>query len=164
MPPSDPTTILVRHNRWAMENLLLACVPLTEQQFHQEFEIGLGSLHDTIVHILGAMRGWGDLLAGREQRPRLEADPPRSIEQLGELLTEISDEVETLSVQYPLHEMVSGSRGGRSYEFTRGAVITHVMTHGMHHRAQCLNMLRHLGVSPLPPSAVVEWVLQQDSA
>jgi uncharacterized damage-inducible protein DinB len=31
------------------------------------------------------------------------------------------------------------------------------MTHGMHHRAQCLNMLRRLGVQPLPPSSVAEW-------
>jgi uncharacterized damage-inducible protein DinB len=27
----------------------------------------------------------------------------------------------------------------------------------MHHRAQCLNMLRHLGVTPLPASSVTEW-------
>ena len=27
----------------------------------------------------------------------------------------------------------------------------------MHHRAQCLNMLRQLGVTPLPPSSVAEW-------
>jgi uncharacterized damage-inducible protein DinB len=36
-------------------------------------------------------------------------------------------------------------------------VLTHVTTHGMHHRAQCLNMLRQLGVTPLPPSSVTEW-------
>jgi uncharacterized damage-inducible protein DinB len=35
----------------------------------------------------------------------------------------------------------------------------HVATHGMHHRAQCLNMLRQLGVNPLPPISVLEWIL-----
>ena len=39
----------------------------------------------------------------------------------------------------------------------RAAVLTHVATHGMHHRAQCLNMLRRLDVQPLPPSSVSEW-------
>jgi uncharacterized damage-inducible protein DinB len=34
----------------------------------------------------------------------------------------------------------------------------------MHHRAQCLNMLRHLGVTPLPPSSVTEWDLMGNSA
>jgi uncharacterized damage-inducible protein DinB len=50
-------------------------------------------------------------------------------------------------------------RDGRTVHMTRGAVLTHVTTHGMHHRAQCLNMLRHLGLSPLPPSSVTEWTL-----
>ena len=49
-----------------------------------------------------------------------------------------------------------------AFTFARGAVITHVTTHGMHHRAQCLNMLRQLGVEQLPPSAVVEWVFMAD--
>jgi uncharacterized damage-inducible protein DinB len=62
----------------------------------------------------------------------------------------------------PRHGLVSRERGGKMYTFTRGAVVTHVTTHGMHHRAQCLNMLRHVGVSPLPPSSVLEWMLMVD--
>jgi uncharacterized damage-inducible protein DinB len=38
-----------------------------------------------------------------------------------------------------------------------------VTTHAMHHRAQCLNMLRHLGVTPLPPSSVAEWTWLADT-
>ena len=162
MPISDPVGILVRQNRWATENMLNACRDLTDEQFHQKFEMGLGSLHDTITHILGAMRGWGDLLAGREQRPRLEADDPRTVDELAALLTGISDELETLATTHATDEIVTGSLGGNSYSFTRGAVVTHVTTHGMHHRAQCLNMLRQLGVDNLPPSAVVEWVLMEN--
>jgi uncharacterized damage-inducible protein DinB len=41
--------------------------------------------------------------------------------------------------------------------FARAAVLAHVTTHGMHHRAQCLNILRRLGVTPLRPSSVAEW-------
>ncbi|MCH7793309.1 MAG: hypothetical protein IID31_13640, partial [Planctomycetes bacterium] len=50
----------------------------------------------------------------------------------------------------------------RSYSFTRGGVLTHVATHGMHHRAQCLNMFRSLGIAPLPPTSVLEWMLMVD--
>ena len=49
------------------------------------------------------------------------------------------------------------TRDGRTFDLTRGAVLAHVVTHGMHHRAQCLNMLRRLGVRPLPPGSVTEW-------
>ncbi len=74
MPTSDPIDILLRQNRWATRNLLESCEALPSEQFHQRFEIGPGSLHDTITHILAAMRGWGDMLAGRDQRPRLEGE------------------------------------------------------------------------------------------
>jgi uncharacterized damage-inducible protein DinB len=63
---------------------------------------------------------------------------------------------------HPLGQIVGRTRGEQEYFFTRGAVITHVTTHGMHHRAQCLNMLKHLGVSPLPLSSVAEWTRTAD--
>ena len=161
---SDPVEILLTHNRWATRNVLNACAALPQEQFHQAFDMGPGSLHDTTTHILGAMRGWGDMLAGREQRPRLDEGEKRTPQELLELLDEISDDLESSVRAHPLDELVSGSRGGRTYTFTRGGVITHVTTHGMHHRAQCLNMLRRLGVDELPPSAVVEWMLTADAA
>jgi uncharacterized damage-inducible protein DinB len=40
-------------------------------------------------------------------------------------------------------------------------MLAHVTTHGMHHRAQCLNMLRRLEVAGLsdnlPELDVLEW-------
>jgi uncharacterized damage-inducible protein DinB len=53
--------------------------------------------------------------------------------------------------------VIRRTRDGRTISMMRSAVIAHVATHGMHHRAQCLNMLRQLGVKPLPPSSVAEW-------
>lgn len=156
MPASDPVDILLTHNRWATRNILDACLPLSEEQFHQRFEIGPGSLHDALTHVLGAMRRWGDLLAGRKEQARLE-DTQRTRQELLDLLAELSDDLEASARAHPTDELLEGSRGGRSYIFSRGAVLTHVATHGMHHRAQCLNMLRHLGVDPLPPSSVAEW-------
>lgn len=162
MAKSDPVEILLTQNRWATRNLIEACAGLSDEQFHQKFPMGVGSLHDTVTHVLGAMRGWGDLLAGRDQRPRLEGET-RSTEDLLALLDESSDDLEASAAAHPVDELVTGARGGRSYTFTRGGVLAHVTTHGMHHRAQCLNMLRQLGVDPLPPSAVVEWMLMADT-
>ena len=160
---SDPVAILLASNRWATRNILEACTALSSEQFHQRFAMGPGSLHDTLTHILGAMRGWGDLLAGREQRPRLETEGQRPAQELLELLEPIADDLEASAGSHPVDELVTGSRGGNEYTFTRGGVLTHVTTHGMHHRAQCLNMLRQLGVDPLPSSAVVEWILMSDA-
>ncbi len=162
MPTSDPTQILLTHNRWANQQIIDACRELSDEQFHQSFEMGVGSLHNSLNHIMGAMKGWGDLLGGREQQERLESQT-HSIDELEVFNNDLSDDLENSAAANPVDQIVTGERGGQSYSFARGAVLTHVTTHGMHHRAQCLNMLRQLGVEKLPPSAVVEWIFMVDN-
>jgi uncharacterized damage-inducible protein DinB len=159
MPESDPLQILLTHDHWATARVLDACAGLTDDAFQRRFDMGPGSLHDTLTHILGAMRTWTDTLAGVEPRPRLEADGQRRTPaQLRHLLDESCRELSIQAGRRPLSEIVVRRlRDGRTIEMTRGAVLTHVTTHGMHHRAQCLNMLRQLGVTPLPLLGVAEW-------
>ena len=160
MANGDLLEILLAHDRWATVQILNACGRLTEEQLHQRFEIGPGSLDETLVHIVGAMRAWTDTLAGTaEPRPRLEGDGRRrTVEDLRTLLEEAWGQLAAEARRRPLAEMVTRrTRDGRMIQMTRGAVVAQVTTHGMHHRAQCLNMLRQLGVKPLPPSSVAEW-------
>ena len=159
MPESDPLQILLAHDRWATAQILDACDRLSTDPFHRRFDLGPGSLHDTLTHMAGATRAWTDTLAGWDPRPRPEADGQRRTpDQLRALLDESFRELAAAAARRPLAEWVTRTlRDGRTADFTRGAVLTHVATHGMHHRAQCLNMLRQLGVSPLPPSSVTEW-------
>jgi uncharacterized damage-inducible protein DinB len=161
MPTSDPIHILLEHNHWANRQSLDACRAISDDQFHQHFEMGLGSLHDTFVHILGAMRGWTDLLAARPDAPRPESQR-FTISDLAASLDAAAADLAHHAGSGPLDQVFSRERRGRTYSFTRGAIVVHVTTHGMHHRAQCLNMLRHLGVSPLPQSSVMEWTLAAD--
>lgn len=51
---------LLQHNAWATRVLLERCRSLTPQQFLQQHDIGPGSLHDTLRHIIGAMLRWSD--------------------------------------------------------------------------------------------------------
>lgn len=161
MPLSDPTDVLLAHDRWATHQVLDACAGLTDEQFRQTFAMGPGSLHATIAHILGAIQGWTDFLAEREVRDRIEQGS-YTVDELKAMLDELSDEFEAIIRAHPLDGRVGAERGGRRYEFIRGAVLTHVTTHGMHHRAQCLNMLRQLGVDPLPQNSVLHWMIARN--
>jgi uncharacterized damage-inducible protein DinB len=161
MPTTDPIQILLAHNHWATRNILDACARLKDEQFHRPFEMGPGSLHDTVTHILGAMGRWCDVLAARETRPRLEGTK-RTPADLLMLLDEIAADLLETALAHPTDEIVSGTRAGKAFSLVRAGILVHITTHGMHHRAQCLNMLRHLGVSPLPPSSVVEWIAAED--
>ena len=159
MPLSDPLQILLSHDRWATGLMLEACSKLTEDQFHRRFEIGHGSLHDTLAHMIAALRALTDTLAGAQPRPRLEDDGQRRTPaELRWLLDESYPPFTAEAGRRPLDEVVSRrTRDGRLLTMTRGAAFVHVTTHGTHHRAQCLNMLRQLGVKSFPPSSVAEW-------
>jgi uncharacterized damage-inducible protein DinB len=166
MPESDVLQILLAHDRWATEQLLDACAKLPTDQFHQAFDIGPGSLHDTLCHVVGAMRTWTDTLSGDAPRPRPDTDGQRRTpDQIRALHVESCVELSDEARRRPLGEIVTRTlRNGRSVTLTRAEVIAHVTTHGMHHRAQCLNMLRRLGVNPLPPSSVSEWTWHAGAA
>jgi len=165
MVETDFLQILLSHDRWATAQLLGACGKLTGDQFHRRFEIGPGSLHDTFTHIVGSMRAWTETLARQEHRPRLEAHGQRRTpEQLLSLLEGTWREFAAEARRLPLEETVTRrTRDGKTFQITRGAVVAQVTTHGMHHRAQCLSMLRQLGVKPLPPSSVAEWTRTGDA-
>lgn len=163
MPSTDPIQIMLSHDRWATRNIIDACAALSDEKFHQRFEMGPGSLHDTTTHIMGAMAGWCDLLAGRPFQPRPEGTR-RSVPEMITLHDQVATEFGQLALAHPLDGLVTRERDGKSYTFSRAGVITHVLTHGMHHRAQCLNMLRHVGVATMPPSSILQWSLIVDSA
>jgi uncharacterized damage-inducible protein DinB len=160
MPSSDYLEILLNYDRWATGEILKACEPLSDEQFHRRFEMGPGSLHDTTTHILGAMRLWTQVMGGVNPAQRLDQDGvKRKPAELAQLLDTITADFAKEAHRLAASDMVTRIRDGKTMQFTRGAVLMQVMTHGAHHRAQCLNMLRQSGVKPLPKSSVVEWTL-----
>lgn len=56
MPTSNPTDILLAHDVWATRKIIDACAKLSDAQFHQRFETGPGSLHDTLMHMITVLR------------------------------------------------------------------------------------------------------------
>jgi len=163
MPASNPLDILLEHDKWATRQILLACEKLSPDQFAQKFDLGPGSLQATTTHMIAAMKTWNDTLAQRPQLPRIDqTGASYSPAQLLQLHDEVATEFITLAKSHPFDQLVKRTREGKEYTFTRGGIITHVATHGMHHRAQCLNMLKHLGLKPLPLSSVVEWIRTTD--
>jgi len=162
MMTGDPLTILLRYNHWTTRQILDACVPLDASQFHRKFEMGPGSLHDTLTHIIGAMRRWAERIGDMPRTDPIE-DRPHAAEELISMLDRAAADLEAsarrVTLEGRLGEVMSFQPAGHpEYRFTRGAALVHVTTHGTHHRAQCLNMLRHLNLGkPLPEIDPIDW-------
>ncbi len=170
----DPLDLVLRHNAWATSEVLRACAGLAHEHWHRRFEIGPGSLHDTLTHIVGAMFRWADRIDGppREVRPSIEDGSRRTPARLLALLDLAAGDLEASAATARargLETALDITLAGSACRFTLGAMLMHVTSHGMHHRAQCLNMLRQLavpGVSDrLPDIDVLEWeVTRGDSS
>ncbi|MBX3365403.1 MAG: DinB family protein [Phycisphaeraceae bacterium] len=169
----DPYHILLEHNHWATGVVLDLCAKVTTAQWHQRFEIGPGSLHDTIGHIVGAMFRWADRILQREVRPSIEkiegGHSPhglmRLLENASSELRDVITESRRLGMDGVIEITLPRSAGPTVYRMTRSGAIVHVLSHGNYHRSQCMNMLRHLkvpGVSDaIPDTDVSEWIAME---
>jgi uncharacterized damage-inducible protein DinB len=152
------------HNAWATAALIRDAQRLTAEQFHRRFEIGPGSIHDTLLHIIGAMQRWADRISERPLRASIESESARHTPaELGQLLDEAAVDLARVASDVEACGDWDGTlvwvmEAGPTYRFTRAAAMLHVLTHGVHHRAQILNMRRQLGLPPLGLDLdVVEW-------
>jgi uncharacterized damage-inducible protein DinB len=169
---SDPLDILLRHDAWATREVLRACSRLTDEQWHRRFEIGPGSLHDALTHVVGAMLRWADRIDSppTELRPSIEGIARRTPAELLALLEAAESGLAASADRARARGLGTEfdvTLAGKTHRFTLGAALVHVTTHGMHHRAQCLNMLRHLsapGISDrLPEIDPLDWQLQAEA-
>lgn len=169
----DPLDIMLAHNAWATREVLRACQRLADEAWHRRFEVGPGSLHDTLTHVVGAMLRWADRIDGppTKVRPSIEDGTLRSPAELLSLLDTAEARLAAsagLARARGLATEMDVTLGGQAYRFTLGAMLVHVATHGMHHRAQCLNMLRHLGLpgvsDRLPDIDALDWQLAGGSS
>jgi len=150
--PGDTLDIMLEHNAWATREVLRACGALDDGAWHRTFEIGPGSLHDTLTHIVGAMFRWADRIDGapREVRPSIEDGTRRTPIELRALLDLAAADLAASAARARHRGLATAldvTLGGRLYRFTLGGMLVHVATHGTHHRAQCLNMLRRLEIA-----------------
>lgn len=144
----------LEHNVWATRRLLEACRPLSRQQWEQNFDIGPGSLAATLSHIVEAMSYFADCFAGKvyERRPDFatRASTPESLlSLLDEAGRALDDAVESLVLRHAERGSVAW-RSAPGGKLPVPVALAQVFDHGTHHRAQCLNILRRLGVEPLP--------------
>lgn len=166
----DMLEILLKHNRWATRLILDRCALLALPEFHKQYPIGPGTLHDTTTHIIAAMRRWADRIGDRAVRPSIDKPPHnvhRTPRELMLFLSDASDDLDGVATGMAkagrltetfVVTLAASSGGTQEFAITRGAAIAHVLTHGTHHRAQCLNMLKRLHTKEaLPEIDVIEW-------
>jgi uncharacterized damage-inducible protein DinB len=162
-PKMDLLDRLLGHDAWTTRQLLALAGGLSDEHLDQEFDMGHKTIRKTFDHIVWNIECWTDLMKARAVRSRPDSEPT-----LASLLrrheaasTELLAFAREITDQSRLDEEFLDSLDKPPKEKSLGGAIVHLATHGMHHRAQLLYMLRRLGVAGLPEGDVLSWEEQR---
>ncbi|QDU77665.1 DinB superfamily protein [Bremerella volcania] len=169
-----PILRLHEHRIWATHHLLEACRPLSDEQLHQPHEIGQGTLWRTLCHLyaaeyvwLAALQGTDDAVApgdvagklpGNQEGEGAATSLTTLIERWQQLDQRWSDYLDALTpedLEKTIYRISSSSYQGQRIGSQAMDVLLHVATHAHYTTAQAINMLRHCGLSDLPPSMLI---------
>jgi uncharacterized damage-inducible protein DinB len=160
-PPFDMPLIrrYCQFGDWAMNKVLTEAKTLADQELNRPFEIGPGTLRKTLHHICDAERWWyANWTQGPSKFEVLPDDLPiASFLETWQQTTRRRDE--WLANQSPddLSRKITAMPGGIPVHFRAGESVIQLCGHGTHHRAQCVNLLRRLGLTP-PAIDYIIWV------
>ncbi|MEM1445614.1 MAG: DinB family protein [Planctomycetota bacterium] len=151
---------LIGHDAAATRCLLELALPLSDADLDRAFPVGLGTLRRTFVHVVENAETWTDLMDGVDPRVR----PVATDESIGALLRRF----DVVSVRFArlARSIVDAGRlddcfvdvlDSPAKDKSFGAGILHIATHGMHHRAQLLFMMRRLGLPHVPEGDALSW-------
>jgi uncharacterized damage-inducible protein DinB len=150
---SDHVRFGVAHGTWAWGRVIDSAAHLPTDAVERDLGIGPGGLRVTIAHAIEVMFFFAACFDGREYTEAPDfAERSATLEGLRGLLAE---------AHAALHDAMLGacSRGltgpvawpGGDVPFMPAeAAVAQVFDHATLHRAQCVNMLKRLGVLPLP--------------
>lgn len=142
-----------RYTDWGRDQVMKLLEEMDDAALDRPFEMGMGSLRKTLLHLHAAEEFWLRNWLGPHDHPFGKADEPLPLKQIrvrfdetaaqrNELLLKKSDADLTEPVAARLPD-------GRTLKFPLGVTAMQLCGHGTHHRAQVINMLRHCG-KPCP--------------
>lgn len=151
------TTELVRfhlaHSHWAIDQILDHLEALPSEAINRDMGIGPGSLCENIAHTLEAMFFFADNFAGREyvEREGFSARAATVAGLRGLLVNAQRELSESMlaALGRGLGERVQWPNA-EAGTLPSAAAVAQVFDHAVLHRTQCINMLKRLGVTPVP--------------
>ena len=144
------------YNDWAMLQVVDAALTVDDEQLDREFAMGLGTLRATLQHMIDAERWWLKNWHEADDCSFPSGEPPRSAAELLSLFQETSQSRNAFIAQLDdvaAAKIAAVQAGGPTIKFRVTESLLQLCCHGTHHRAQCLNMLRHMDVSHQSPDA-----------
>jgi uncharacterized damage-inducible protein DinB len=152
---------LLGHDAWTTRQILVRCNEVLPADLQQKIDASHETIYDTVVHMIGNVRVWTDLMDGSEIVFDKKSWAGLSVDDLMSRHDEASADFANLARrirdQGRFDDLWIDTLDNPPRSKTYGGAIAHVITHNMHHRGELLHMLRRLGVQNLLEGDVLSW-------
>ena len=143
---------LYEYGEWVNQRLMENAADLTDEQFKRDLLPGFGSVHRTLVHILGAERIWFERWQGRSPKTMLTPHEAPTLRAIREQWATLSDERRAYLAALAEAELAvtmhwTDTRGQPS-ALPLWQMMLHCANHSTHHRSEVAAMLTELGHEP----------------
>lgn len=151
---------LFRHNRWANEQMVVACGGLTDDQLETDAVGTYGRLSQTLVHLARAQGGYvrrlTDWQPGDEHRLEYD-DPFPGVERIVEHLRFTGERLIEIAGAIPADRVLEFEYEGTPERLPAWVVLLQAAQHATEHRQQVATALTALGVEPPEPDLWAYW-------
>jgi uncharacterized damage-inducible protein DinB len=147
------------YESWTLRHFIERCRELSTDQLHQQFDIGNGTVHKTLAHVIGNLEVWTDLM--REQPVR--AVPPMMdnvdayLQRFDAAMADFVACAQQLASEGRLDatyvDVLDHPPASKSF----GGTILHLLTHTTVHRWEVQHMLQRLGMRDLLEGDALSW-------
>src|SRR4051812_2662580 len=146
------------YEAWTLRYFIERCREVTNAQLHQQFDIGPGTVHDTVAHIIGNLETWTDLMRGRTVRQLAPAETAEGyLERFDVAVADFVACARGLAAEGRLDEKYVDVLDNPPTAKTFGGTILHVLTHTSVHRWEIQHMLQRLGLNDLLEGDALNW-------
>ncbi len=146
--------LLYDYNAWANHRTLDSCAALTDEQFKRDLGGSFGSVHRTLVHIMGGEWIWYEVWHGRAPSALPVAEQFATLGSLRQRWADIERNlmsfVASLSAAHLDRVIEYRNLRGNQFAYPLRPMLQHLVNHGSYHRGQVVTLLRQLGAQPRP--------------
>ncbi len=139
------------YNSWADNRIFDALETVPSDQYTQDMKGSHGSIHTTLIHLVGAEKVWLERFQGAAQ-PFLTENPPKSLAELKDVWEKVGfDTAKWLGAQSDKSlqgTFTTKTLKGETFTYVFWQAFQHVVNHSTYHRGQVITMLRQIGVKP----------------
>lgn len=140
---------MFHYSEWANDRLLEAARALTDFALDRPFEIGVGSLRKTLLHLFNGEAVWLQRWQGRRETPWPDEMELASVDTITQRFRPVYAErdrfLRSLNDLDLASDVTYRDSKGSLYTANLADMLLQGFNHSTHHRAQAVNMLRHVG-------------------